>query len=204
MSIVTRIIIACYDFGLSMTYTKFQYQFCQLNPIPSCRAELVKACVKENVTSAQSQEEYAKESNGLLARYEKATARLGELTAEKERKRNQDREIRLFIKELLREMSEAKEDDYDVVLPDEPKSHPGDIYQLGRHRLMCGDSTIKENVEKLMGGKKADLLITDPPYNINYQGGTKDKLKIQNDSMADDAFRKFLVSASSAADSVMK
>jgi len=65
----------------------------------------------------------------------------------------------------------------------EPKSQPCDIYQLGRHRLMCGDSTIKDNIEKLMDDK-ADLLITDPPYNVNYQGGTKDKLKIQNDSIA--------------------
>lgn len=102
------------------------------------------------------------------------------------------------------EESEAKEDGFDVELPDEPKSQTGDIYQLGRHRLMCGDSTIKENVEKLMDGTKADLLITDPPYNVNYQGGTKDKLKIQNDSMADDTFRKFLVDAFFAADNMMK
>jgi site-specific DNA-methyltransferase (adenine-specific) len=105
---------------------------------------------------------------------------------------------------LGNEEQAAKEDDFDVVLPDEPKSQPGDIYLLGRHRLMCGDSTIKENIEKLMDGKKADLLITDPPYNVNYEGGTKDKLKIQNDSMADDTFRKFLVDAFSAADNVMK
>jgi len=63
-------------------------------------AELVKVCIQENATSAQSQEEYAKKYNGLLARYEKATARLTELSAEKERKRDQDREIRLFIEEL--------------------------------------------------------------------------------------------------------
>lgn len=66
-------------------------------------AELVKACVNDNATSAQSQEEYAKKYNGLLARYEKATMRLAELTAEKERKRDQDREIRLFIEELKKQ-----------------------------------------------------------------------------------------------------
>ena len=66
-------------------------------------AELVKTCVKENATYVQSQEEYAKKYNGLLARYEKATTRLTELTAEKERKRDQDREIRLFIEELKKQ-----------------------------------------------------------------------------------------------------
>ena len=66
-------------------------------------AELVKACVRENASTAQSQEEYAKKYNGLLARYEKATARLAEVTAEKERKLNQDRELRLFIEELKKQ-----------------------------------------------------------------------------------------------------
>ena len=93
----------------------------------------------------------------------------------------------------LDEKSAAKEDDYDVVLPEEPKAKSGDIYQLGRHRLMCGDSTKPENVEQLMDGRKADLFLTDPPYNVDYEGKTKDSLKIQNDSMADEVFRKFLV-----------
>ena len=66
-------------------------------------AGLVKTCVKENATSAQSQEEYAKKYNGLLARYENTTARLTELTAEKERKCDKDREIRLFIEELKKQ-----------------------------------------------------------------------------------------------------
>ena len=77
----------------------------------------------------------------------------------------------------LDEKSTAKEDDYDVVLPEEPKEKPGDIYQLGRHRLMCGDSTKPENVEQLMDGRKADLFLTDPPYNVDYEGKTKDSLK---------------------------
>ncbi len=104
----------------------------------------------------------------------------------------------------LDEKSAAKEDDFDVVLPEEPKAKPGDIYQLGRHRLMCGDSTDKKTVEKLMNGTKADLFLTDPPYNVDYEGKTKDSLKIQNDSMADEVFRRFLVDAFSAADNVMK
>ena len=56
------------------------------------------------------------------------------------------------------------EDDYDKPMPEEPKSKPGDIYQLGRHRLMCGDSTNMEDVAALMGGKCADMVLTDPPY----------------------------------------
>lgn len=96
------------------------------------------------------------------------------------------------------------EDDYDKPLPEEPKSKPGDIYQLGRHRLMCGDSTDVDQVEKLMDGALADLLVTDPPYNVDYQGGTSDQMKIQNDSMSDGAFREFLQEAFFCANSVMK
>ena len=78
----------------------------------------------------------------------------------------------------------------------------GDVWQLGNHRLMCGDSTIITDVEKLMNGAKADLLITDPPYNVNYEGGTG--LKIQNDNMEDSQFWKFLYDAFTNADIVMK
>ncbi len=60
---------------------------------------------------------------------------------------------------------EAVEDDYEVELPEEPKTKLGDIYQLGRHRLMCGDSTDKATVEKLMNGNKADIAFSSPPYN---------------------------------------
>lgn len=96
------------------------------------------------------------------------------------------------------------EDDYDKPLPEEPKSKLGDIYQLGRHRLMCVDSTDVNQVEKLLDGALADLLVTDPPYNVDYQGGTSDQLKIQNDSMSDGAFREFLQEAFFCANSVMK
>ena len=102
------------------------------------------------------------------------------------------------------DQQEAQEDDYDEELPEEPKSKLGDIYQLGRHRLMCGDSTDVESVEKLMGGQLADLLITDPPYNVAYEGKTKDKLKIQNDNMGNNEFRQFLRDAFFAANTVMK
>ncbi len=99
-------------------------------------------------------------------------------------------------------LSTAVEDDADIVLPEEPKAKRGDIYRLGRHRLMCGDSTDPADVARLMGGAQADILLTDPPYNVAYEGGTG--MTIMNDSMEDAAFRKFLRDAFSCADSFMK
>lgn len=75
---------------------------------------------------------------------------------------------------------------------EEAHSVPGEMYELGDHILMCGDSTNPEDVARLMGGIQADLVVTDPPYNVDYQGKTKSKLKIENDKMADDNFRSFL------------
>ena len=66
------------------------------------------------------------------------------------------------------EEGEAQEDDYDEPLPEEPKVKRGDLFTLGKHRILCGDSTMIDDVEKLMGGAKADMLLTDPPYNIDY------------------------------------
>ena len=102
------------------------------------------------------------------------------------------------------EPQEVVEDDYEVEVPEEPKAKYGDIYQLGKHRLMCGDSTSIDDVSKLMNGDTVDLLITDPPYNVNYEGATKDKLTIMNDKMDNDNFRQFLLDAFTCADSVMK
>src|SRR5574344_302900 len=65
------------------------------------------------------------------------------------------------------EESEVVEDDFDVELPEEPKAKMGDIYQLGNHRLMCGDSTSITDIEKLMDGNKADIVLSDPPYGMN-------------------------------------
>jgi len=76
---------------------------------------------------------------------------------------------------LFEEADEAKDDDFEIVLPANPKSKLGDIYQLGRHRLMCGDSTDKATVEKLMDGKKADMVFTDPPYGVSYEGINNDE-----------------------------
>lgn len=86
----------------------------------------------------------------------------------------------------------------------EPKTRKGDIYILGDHRLLCGDSTSSEDVNRLVNGQLVDLLLTDPPYNIDYEGKTKDKLKIENDKMANEDFIAFLCSVFSNAKTVMK
>jgi len=94
--------------------------------------------------------------------------------------------------------NEAIDDNYEIELPKEPKSKLGDIYQLGNHRLMCGDSTDIEQIEELMDGEKADMLITDPPYNVNYEGKTEDSLTIQNDNKTSLEFYEFLKNAFAA------
>lgn len=88
--------------------------------------------------------------------------------------------------------------------PTVPVTVLGDVWLLGRHRVMCGDSCSITDMEKLVAGRQADMWLTDPPYNVAYEGGTKEKLTIQNDSMADDAFRQFLRDAYVTADSTMK
>jgi site-specific DNA-methyltransferase (adenine-specific) len=85
-----------------------------------------------------------------------------------------------------------------------PKTVLGDVWVLGNHRLMCGDSTSVDDMEKLTAGQLVDMWLTDPPYNVAYEGGTKDKLKIQNDNMGDDQFREFLRDAYVTANTVMK
>lgn len=115
-----------------------------------------------------------------------------------------DFDISLTGFELESETPEITEDDYEPTPPKEPKAKRGDIYQLGRHRLMCGDATSTEDVGMLTGGVLVDLYLTDPPYNVDYTGKTKDALKIENDKKKDDEFRSFLVSAFYAAKTVMK
>ena len=89
-------------------------------------------------------------------------------------------------------------------VPEEPKTKLGDIYILGNHRLMCGDSTSIDAVDKLMNGQLADQLVTDPPYNIAYEGGSKKREQIKNDEMADEEFRQFLKDVYIAANAVVK
>lgn len=102
------------------------------------------------------------------------------------------------------EEPEPEEDDYTPTVNENPRTKPGQIYKLGRHRLMCGDSTDPEQVKKLTAGQLADCLITDPPYNVDYVGKTKDALKIKNDKMEDNHFREFLVDAFTACNENMK
>ena len=89
-------------------------------------------------------------------------------------------------------------------LPKEPKTKLGDIYILGNHRLMCGDSCSVTDMDKLVNDRQVDMWLTDPPYNVAYEGATKEKLTIQNDSMGNDEFRQFLRDAYVTADTVMK
>lgn len=89
----------------------------------------------------------------------------------------------------------AKDDDFDLSAALEKASfvERGDIWTVGRHRLMCGDSTSAKDVAKLMDGKKANLIVTDPPYGVSFK--SSDGLTIQNDSMKDDEFYTFLLTA---------
>ena len=98
----------------------------------------------------------------------------------------------------------VEEDDVPDVSEAAPRAKKGDIWQLGSHRLLCGDSTEPTSIAKLMAGETADLLLTDPPYNVEYVGKTKDALTIQNDHMGADAFLEFLTSAFSAANEFLR
>ncbi len=88
----------------------------------------------------------------------------------------------------------ASDDDFDITdeIPEVPFSQPGDIYELGPHRLMCGDSTDSEQVATLLDGHEVDMIFTDPPYNVDYEGTAG---KIINDKMEDDTFYLFLYDA---------
>ena len=112
------------------------------------------------------------------------------------------------IDELLAELDATPEGSTDA---DETPSvqaelviRPGDVWALGKHRVMCGDSTSVEQAKILLGGGMANLLVTDPPYNVAYEGKTADALTIDNDSMSDGDFRQFLCNCYAAADAVMQ
>lgn len=92
------------------------------------------------------------------------------------------------------EIHEAEEDEFDEEPPEEPKAKYGEVYQLGRHRLMCGSSTDDGDVNQLLGEDNVDMLLTDPPYNIDYKG-VADNRQIKNDKMTDSDFTNFISEA---------
>jgi DNA modification methylase len=89
-------------------------------------------------------------------------------------------------------------------LPETPVSAAGDLWILGNHKLLVGDATDREQVVRLMAGEAADLIFTDPPYNVDYEGYTDDKLKIQGDRMSDGDFKQFLEAAFRSCRTVVK
>lgn len=106
-----------------------------------------------------------------------------------------DIDMELFNFEISNILDNVVDDEYEVELPEDPKTKTGNIYKLGNHYLMCGDSTNTDDVKKLMNNQLADLIVTDPPYNVNYEGKTGDNLKIMNDNMENNQFYSFLESA---------
>jgi len=113
-----------------------------------------------------------------------------------------DDELAKIMDALVEEVEGLTDEDATPEVPEEPKTKLGDIYQLGNHRLMCGDSCSINDMEKLCNGQLVDMWLTDPPYNVAYEGGTG--LTIQNDDMGDEQFRQFLRDAYVTADLVMK
>ena len=99
------------------------------------------------------------------------------------------------FEELEASLEDVKDDGFDEegAIGETPYSRSGDVFVLGNHRLMVGDSTLKEDVDKLCDGRQADLVLTDPPYNVDYEG--QDGMKIQNDKQSDEDFHDFLLSA---------
>lgn len=107
-------------------------------------------------------------------------------------------EIRdLTLEAQLKDEQIARGDDKDDAVPEmgEARVKMGDVWHLGKHKLLCGDATLLLHMEQLVGNQLIDLVFTDPPYNVDYVGKTGDALKIQNDKMSDGEFRKFLTAA---------
>lgn len=111
------------------------------------------------------------------------------------------------LADILHEDKEVVDDDFDIILPEEAKSQLGDLWILGRHRLLCGDSTT-DDVYKLMDEKLADMIFTDPPWNVNYgadQNHPSWKPRtIKNDHMSTESFNEFLMSAFNKMSAVSK
>lgn len=109
-------------------------------------------------------------------------------------------ELDALFKDSLKEGVQDDDFDVDEELKKPPVTKLGDVWQLGAHRLVCGDSTKAETFSLLMDGKLANLVVTDPPYNVNYEGSAG---KIKNDNMASDSFYEFLLAAFKNTEAVM-
>jgi len=92
------------------------------------------------------------------------------------------------VREMVHDADEQRrqdEDEDEIEMPEEPISRPGELYLLGKHRVLCGDATDPESWSRLLEGEHADMLFTDPPYGVAYVGGTKKKLTIKNDDLTE-------------------
>lgn len=99
-----------------------------------------------------------------------------------------------FNQRQLPKPGEQIEDEIPTTPPN-PTSKLGNIYRLGKHHVVCGDSLDPATLAKACNGEQADIIFTDPPYNVAYTGGTKDKLTIQNDQMSETQFHQFILNA---------
>ena len=110
-------------------------------------------------------------------------------------------ELQQMLSDLADEAGLYQEENKEIVEdeapepPVDPITKAGDLWTLGDHRLLCGDSTKAEDVERLMAGAKADMLLSDPPYGVSYVGKTKDALKVENDELDEDALAKLVCDA---------
>ena len=99
------------------------------------------------------------------------------------------------LMKTLEKEDNSKDDEYEIEVPEEPISKPGDVWKLGRHRLMCGDSTLKKDINILTEGKTVEMIFTDPPWNVNY-GATEHpswkSRQIKNDCMSTEDFKEFM------------
>lgn len=161
---------------------------------------------------ATEAEEYADllADNRITELAEMDNDKLSEILKDLQETENFDMDLTGFdedaLADLIGEQLTSDEIEEDEVLETQETvfTKPGDLFIIGDHRLLCGDSTKLEDVNRLLGGQQADLYITDPPYNVAYVGKTKDALTIENDKMADGDFSQFLVDAFKAANDNMK
>ena len=164
---------------------------------------------------------------GEIAAWRLVDNKTGEIATWDEDKLNLELKALLSMKVDLSEfgfpgedkiLEQVREDDFVPILPKNPISKKGDIYKLGDHRLMCGDATNADDMARLMDGSQSDLVVTDQPYNGDYEGSNKTKSgakakkrnfrrpsdRILNDNMDEEAFRVFLVDSFSAMKSSLR